>query len=240
LKETLLVNEEDVLIGSDVVKPNDENGRYLDDFVPLPTTTILENYVMALHRGCRKYDGFDVIICAAGGWQPSGVEYEVADDDDVKEKECLAFAKSTREMLQKNLFPTVATASVSAAKLNEDGLFVGIGATAALSTTPGMEGYGLAKAASHHLIQSLGKASLDVMPRKLLRQTHVGILPSMLDTPSNRKADGDADFSKWTKPIDIATEIGSWIERPYLRPASGSLVKVVTHKQKGTMFVLSR
>lgn len=68
------------------------------------------------------------------------------------------------------------------------------GARAALDGTPGMIGYGMAKAAVHHLIKSLGlKDSGLPIDSKV-----VGILPVTLDTPMNRKGMPNADFSSWT------------------------------------------
>ena len=80
------------------------------------------------------------------------------------------------------------------------------------------------------------KAYLDDM-------TALAILPSMIDTPNNRKfADKDADFDNWTKPKDIAKEIGEWLEKPYLRPNSGALIKVFPDRKKGegAVFNLAR
>jgi len=56
--------------------------------------------------------------------------------------------------------------------------------------------------------------------------TVVGILPSILDTVKNRKAQPKADFETWTKPAYVAKEIGMWLDHPHLRPHSGSLVRV--------------
>ena len=129
-----------------------------------------------------------------------------------------------------------------------------MGATAALTATPGMLGYGMAKAASHHFVQSLGASSgadsKKAQQSKKLRNnlaylndlSVVGILPTMIDTASNRTHDPGADFAAWTKPIDIAKEIGTWIEKPLLRPHSGSLVKVMPHpsQSEGAFFQLVR
>ena len=64
--------------------------------------------------------------------------------------------------------------------------------------------------------------------------TSVGILPLMLDTPSNRAMMGDTDgrYTKMVKPIHIANEIGEWIQNPELRPHSGSLVKVIAKERR--------
>lgn len=68
----------------------------------------------------------------------------------------------------------------------------------------------------------------------------IGILPTTIDTPSNRNAMEHADFDEWTKPEDIAKEIVTWMESPELRPHSGSLVKAVTIKGIGTRLMLAR
>lgn len=98
-------------------------------------------------------------------------------------------------------------------------------------------------------------------PSGLDRCTVLGILPSMLDTPANRqmarqnanttndnnsnehaqktldpktkKAKLDDLFATWTKPQDIAEQIGAWIQAPALRPHSGALLKVY-HSSKKT------
>jgi dihydropteridine reductase len=134
-------------------------------------------------------------------------------------------------------------------------LFVAIGATAALSTTPGMLAYGLSKVATHHFVQTLGETtgkstttrSKRLKAKRLRSHSEyldtlsvVGILPTTIDTPSNRKAMPEANFNDWTKPTDIAKEIGTWIETPPLRPHSGSLVKVHPAKDGGVVFTLAR
>lgn len=123
------------------------------------------------------------------------------------------------------------------------GLFVVIGAAAALSPTPGMMGYGIAKSAAHHLVHTLGaitgKAAETKKTRKLglrFRQhaenldtlSVVGILPKTIDTPTNRQFNPDADYTEWTRPNEIAREIGEWIKMPPIRPHSGALVRVLS------------
>jgi dihydropteridine reductase len=120
-----------------------------------------------------------------------------------------------------------------------------------------MLGYGLSKSAAHFFVQTLGaitgKSILTKTKRKESRQlrrhgenldtmTVVGILPTMIDTLANRSANPKANFDQWTKPKDIAKEIGTWIETPPLRPHSGSLVKVSpkTDGSRGASFLLVR
>jgi dihydropteridine reductase len=153
-------------------------------------------------------------------------------------------------MIHMNLDPVVASGFVAQHLMDPNGLMVVVGATAALQPTPGMMGYGLAKCASHHVVRTLGACTAKSIETKAIRQagrrsrhqlpasidtlTVVGILPTMIDTPANRRAlltsaNANADasvVSQWTKPRDIAVEIGKWMECPDLRPHSGSLVKV--------------
>lgn len=129
-----------------------------------------------------------------------------------------------------------------------------MGATAALSPTPGMIGYGVSKSAAHHFVQTLGATTgMAVSPKALRKEGRkarrhyanldslsvVGILPTMLDTPTNRAANPDFNLDECTKPLDIAKEICTWISSPPLRPHSGSLIKVYTNPE-GTHFQLVR
>lgn len=134
------------------------------------------------------------------------------------------------------------------------GLFVAIGATAALSSTPGMMAYGIAKAGAHHLVQTMGACTGKNLEPKVKRDAGrktrrlaenmdtmscIGILPTTIDTVSNRQAMPNSDYSTWTKPNDIAVQIGEWVETPILRPHSGCLIKV-SSSEKGSTFDLVR
>lgn len=66
---------------------------------------------------------------------------------------------------------------------------------------------------------STGKSATNPATRKAAKrlQKHneyldalsvIGILPTTIDTPANRVAMPDSDFDTWTKPNDIAKEIG--------------------------------
>jgi len=118
-----------------------------------------------------------------------------------------------------------------------------------LGTLFSIQGYGLAKAASHHFVRTLGASTGNSLEPKSVRKagrrvrkrsstsniddaTVVGVLPSVIDTAANRKSMPDANFDQWVKPIDIAKEIGRWLDEPSLRPHSGSLVKVYPGKKR--------
>jgi dihydropteridine reductase len=135
------------------------------------------------------------------------------------------------------------------------GLFVAIGSAPALAATPGMLAYGLSKAGTHHVIQTLGETTGKALTTRSKRQkarrlrrdsqyldslSVIGLLPTTIDTPNNRVAMPEANFADWTKPVDIANELGFWIETPQLRPHSGSLVKVHPAKGGGAVFTIVR
>ena len=130
-----------------------------------------------------------------------------------------------------------------------------MGATPALSATPGMLAYGLSKVGTHHYVQTLGEMTGKAMTTRTKRQkarrlrkdnqyldtlSVIGILPTTIDTPNNRKTMPEANFEDWVKPIDIATELGNWTKTPELRPHSGSLIKVYPAKAGGAVFTLAR
>jgi NAD(P)-dependent dehydrogenase (short-subunit alcohol dehydrogenase family) len=81
------------------------------------------------------------------------------------------------------------------------GAIVNIAAKAALEHPSGAAAYAASKAAALALLDSLAAE---------LKATGVrvnSVLPSIIDTPANRKAMPDADASRWPKPEDIARVI---------------------------------
>lgn len=94
-----------------------------------------------------------------------------------------------------------------------------------------MIGYGLAKAAVHHLVASLS-AEKSGLPKN---SSVVAILPVTLDTPMNRKFMANADFSTWT-PLDYVAQLFyKWSTNVVARPKSGSLVQLLTENSQTTL-----
>ena len=86
--------------------------------------------------------------------------------------------------------------------LKPDGLLALTGAAAALGPTPGMIGYGMAKAATHFAAQSAAVPKAD---GGLADEAHVMVVaPNVIDSAANRSAMPDADFDSWTPPEVIA------------------------------------
>jgi NAD(P)-dependent dehydrogenase (short-subunit alcohol dehydrogenase family) len=99
------------------------------------------------------------------------------------------------------------------------GAFVGVSARAALRPFPGAAGYIASKAAVLALIQALDAE----YKRHGIRCN--AILPSVIDTPPNRAAQPDADYSKWVQPEEIA-KVVRFLISDESGPISGAAVPV--------------
>ncbi|CAF1397333.1 unnamed protein product [Adineta steineri] len=134
------------------------------------------------------------------------------------------FIENSDLMLKQSVHSTLIAASLASKFLKENGLLTLAGAAAALNPTPGMIGYGAAKAATIHIGKSLAAADSG-MPKG---SSVLTIAPIMLDTPMNRKFMPKADTSTWTPLEYIAELFYKWVNDPSSRPDNGSVVKLTT------------
>jgi NAD(P)-dependent dehydrogenase (short-subunit alcohol dehydrogenase family) len=81
------------------------------------------------------------------------------------------------------------------------GRIINIGANAALKASVGMGPYTASKSAVHRLTESLAEELKDI------GITVNAVLPSIIDTPTNRADMPQADFSKWVTPEALADVI---------------------------------
>ena len=136
----------------------------------------------------QRHGAIDALANIAGGF-----EWVVTEQTD---------AGIWRRMYEMNVL-TAVSASVSAiAGLSRSkGSIVNIGANAALKTSAGMGPYTAAKAGVHRLTEGLAEE---------LRPAGVrvnAVLPSIIDTPTNRLSMPDADFASWVSPLEVAEVI---------------------------------
>ena len=130
----------------------------------------------------------DAVLCVAGGWAGGNAAH--AD-----------FIKNSDLMWKQSVWSSTIAAAIASKHMKEGGLLTLTGAKPALAGTPGMIGYGMAKAAVMQLVKSLA-AEGGGLPNNA---TVVAILPVTLDTPMNRKWMPKADHSTWT-PLEYVAE----------------------------------
>jgi NAD(P)-dependent dehydrogenase (short-subunit alcohol dehydrogenase family) len=98
------------------------------------------------------------------------------------------------------------------------GRIVNVGAGGAVKAAAGMGAYATAKGGVHRLTEALaeelkGKVAVNA------------VLPSIIDTPQNRRDMPKADFSKWVAPADLA-EVIVFLASDAARAVTGALVAV--------------
>ncbi len=111
--------------------------------------------------------------------------------------------KTLERMLALNLLSGFALSSAAAKAMVKqgNGAIVNIAAKAAVDHTAGIGAYAASKAAALAMMDSL---AADLKGTGVRANT---VLPSVIDTETNRKAMPGADFATWPKPEDIARVI---------------------------------
>lgn len=97
-----------------------------------------------------------------------------------------------------NLRTAVAASQAALAHLPDGGRIVNIGAASALKAGAGVGAYTASKSGVMRFTESLAE---ELKPRGI---TVNAVLPSILDTPPNRKDMPKADFGKWVAPAQLA------------------------------------
>lgn len=153
----------------------------------------------------------DAVVCAAGGF-----EMESIGSPDV-------FAHLDK-LVDFNMKSALLASHIASQHLNKDGILVLTGAKAALSPTAWAIAYGMTKAATHNLVQSLAVETKD-LPEGT---TVLAILPITIDTATNRRDMPGADTSTWTPIPVIGDKIATWASEKSSRPKTGSMIQIAT------------
>ncbi|XP_052773147.1 dihydropteridine reductase-like [Mya arenaria] len=193
--------------GNVVVKPGDSWTEQEEDITKNVETLLGDNKL-------------DAVLCVAGGWAGGNAANK-------------AFVKNADAMWKQSVWTSSIAASLAAKHLRDGGIVTLPGAQPALEGTPGMIGYGMAKAAIHQLVKSLAGENSGLPANA----SAVAILPVTLDTPMNRKWMPDADHTTWTPLEFIAESFAKWISNEG-RPKSGSLVQLITKDNKTELIIV--
>jgi NAD(P)-dependent dehydrogenase (short-subunit alcohol dehydrogenase family) len=156
----------------------------------------------------KKFGRLDVLAHTVGGFAGG---QSVADTDD----------KTFRQMFDMNLNATfyLLRAAIPALRKSGSGRIIAIGSRAALEPGSGVGAYGASKAAMVSLIRTVATENHDA------GMTANVILPGTMDTPANRKAMPDADFSKWVKPVTVAS-LMVWLAGAAGKDVNGAVIPV--------------
>lgn len=161
----------------------------------------------AMDAVAERFRGIDALLNIAGGFT-----WETLQDGALE---------SWPAMYRLNVV-TAATASRAAIphlKRSGAGRIVNVGSAAALKAGMGMGAYAAAKAGVHSLTQALAEELKgdDI--------TVNAVLPSIIDTPTNRADMPDADPTAWVAPADLAAVMLFLASEP-ARAVTGALVPV--------------
>lgn len=161
----------------------------------------------AVEQVVAAHGGIDVLVNIAGGFT-----WETLDGGSLD-----AWAK----MQAMNLTTCVTMTKLALPHLIASGAgrIVNIGAGAAIKAGMGMGAYTASKAGVHKLTEALAE---EVAGQGV---TVNAVLPSIIDTPTNRADMPDADFSGWVKPEAIADVI-RFLASDAARAVTGALVPV--------------
>ena len=150
---------------------------------------------------------FDGVIHCAGGFRFATVENT---SDDALDFLLNTNLRSTFYLLRE-ILPRM--------KKQNFGRIILISSRATLLPTAGMSAYEASKSGLNMLVGSLAEEvkEFDINVNALL--------PTVIDTPANRKDMSQADFKKWVKPEEIA-EIAFSLTQDFGKPIHGALIPV--------------
>jgi NAD(P)-dependent dehydrogenase (short-subunit alcohol dehydrogenase family) len=155
-----------------------------------------------------KFGRLDVLAHTVGGFAGG---WSVADTDDT----------IFRRMFDLNLGATLylLKAAIPVLRKSGNGRIIAIGSRAAVEPGVNVGAYSASKAAMVSLIKTVALENQDAA------MTANVILPGTIDTPTNRKAMPDADFSKWVKPDTVAS-LMVWLASEAASDINGAVIPV--------------
>lgn len=159
----------------------------------------------AIDAAATQLGGLDALVNIAGTFR-----YETLADG----------SPDTWDLLYRiNLRTAVAASQAALAHLPDGGRIVNIGAASALKAGAGVGAYTASKAGVLRFTEALAE---ELKPRNI---TVNAVLPSILDTPPNRKDMPKSDFGKWVQPAALAQVI-VFLLSDAAAPITGALIPV--------------
>jgi NAD(P)-dependent dehydrogenase (short-subunit alcohol dehydrogenase family) len=177
--------------------------------LPLPTDLLDPAAVsVAVKSAVERLGGIDVAVNLAGGFTMGEAVHETT-------------AATWQRMLDLNVNTMLASAAavVPVMRSAGRGVIVNVGAASALRGAAKMGAYIASKSALMRLTESMSAE---------LRELGINVnavLPSIIDTPANRRAMPDADPKRWVAPEDLAAVI-HFLASDDARAIHGALIPV--------------
>ena len=161
----------------------------------------------AMDRVADHFGGVDALLNIAGGFV-----WEKIEGGDWQ---------SWPRLFQLNVLTATnaSRAAVPHLRRSAAGRIVNVGSAAALKASLGMGAYAASKAGVHALTQALAEEL------KGDGVTVNAVLPSIIDTPTNRADMPDADFASWVAPDDLAA-VMLFLASEAARAVTGALIPV--------------
>jgi NAD(P)-dependent dehydrogenase (short-subunit alcohol dehydrogenase family) len=156
----------------------------------------------------NRFGKIDILAHTVGGF--AGGQSVVETDD-----------ATFQRMLDLNLNATLhlLRAAVPPLRQSGDGRIVAIGSRQAVEPGANVGAYSASKAAMVSLVRTVALENKDAGLRANV------ILPSTMDTPGNRKAMPNADFSEWVRPASVAS-LMVWLAGDGGRDVNGAVIPV--------------
>jgi len=155
-----------------------------------------------------KFGGLDILVHVLGGFSGGKT---VAETDDA----------TWEQMLNLNLNSAfyVLRAAIPHLRKSGRGRVIAIGSLAATVPHAGLAAYVTSKSALAMLVRSIAEENKDC------GVTANVILPGTMDTPGNREAMPNADFSKWLQPQDVA-KLVLWLADENAGHVTGAMIPI--------------
>jgi len=178
-------------------------------FTALPATiSSLESAKDLMEKITARFDKLDVLAHTVGGFAGG---QSVADTEDATFQ--LMFDLNLNSLFH------VCRAAIPALRATGDGRIIAVGSRAAVEPGAVIGAYSASKAAMVSLMKTVAFENKDA---GLTANT---ILPGTIDTPANRKAMPNADFSKWVRPSTVAS-LMTWLAGNAGRDINGAAIPV--------------
>jgi NAD(P)-dependent dehydrogenase (short-subunit alcohol dehydrogenase family) len=155
-----------------------------------------------------RFGRLDILVHTVGGFAGG---QSIAETDDV----------TFERMFDVNLYTTfyILRAAIPVMRKTGNGRIVAIGSRAAVDPGAGVGAYSASKAAMVSLIRTVAQENKDA------GITANVILPGTMDTPANRKAMPNSDFSKWVRPASVASLI-TWLVSDAGKDVDGAVIPI--------------